>query len=203
MTRAWRTLDDGRIEIDGVVPVLAGPSAEHFRARVCGRWSGLAELAGREHQVPPAWILGMIWAESGGNEHARSSDGGLGLMQLTHPSTFAGHSPDEAMDPALNVRLGARAIATYARTPRAADLPAVASRYNAGGRADGSPHPSNASPWGYRETPGHIDRVVAATNTAIAWCLAAVKGGLGGAGNAEPDPAKMLGLLTAALWWLA
>lgn len=203
MRRSWRTLDDGRIEVDGEIPMLSGRSAEHFRSRVCSRWSSLAELAAREHDVPPAWILGMIWAESGGDEHARAADGGRGLMQLTHPSTFSGHSPDEVMDPQLNVRLGARTIARFARTPRAADLPAVASRYNAGGRADGSPHPSQASPWGYRETPGHIDRVVAATNTAIAWCLAALRARMGGPGDAPTDAAKMLGILVGVLWWLA
>lgn len=197
---SWNTRDDGSVEVDGSVPELSEPARSTMIERVCRRWGAAARAAGAKYGVPESWILGMIWAESGGDPTAQSPDGGLGLMQLTHPSTYAPHSRAAAMEPGLNIELGARTITSFARTPRATDLPAVASRYNAGGRADGSPHPSPASPWGYRETPGHIDRVVRASNTAIAWCARQVRTH---ASKGDGSGGGTLALLIGVLWWLA
>jgi hypothetical protein len=113
------------------------------------RWMELAERVHKITWVPVAWILAMIYAESRGDESAEASDGGWGLMQITHPSLKAGLTKEQAAKHASNVNIG---------------LPGVASCYNAGGKGFGVPHDSKESPWGMRETKGHISRVVAASN---------------------------------------
>lgn len=170
MTHAWRTLPSGAVEVDGAIPTMPAAELPTWRARV-GRWRALAQAAAAKHGVPVHWLLGLITAESYGNPAVVSADGGHGLMQLTHPSVFAGHPPASTIGDAgapLNIDLGARHVAKLARwagVPR--DLPAVASMYNAGQTASG-PHAAAKSPWGMRETTGHIWRTVRAANTALA-----------------------------------
>lgn len=160
----WRTLADGSLEVDGRVPTLSGPAAALFDAHVA-QWATTAMRSGLSHRVPPHWILGTIYRESGGNPDARSADGGFGLMQLTSAAARGGYSDDAIMAPELNVELGARLIAVI-RKP-SDSIVEVASKYNAGAGSNGAPHPSEASPWGYRETAGHISAVVAGSNYAL------------------------------------
>jgi len=127
------------------------------------RWLELAQEVANKTFVPVAWIMAMIYAESRGNEKAEAADGGWGLLQITHPSLKAGYSKEQVFDPRTNLTIGARLIARNAS--KGIGIPGIASCYNAGGIALGSPHPSKESPWGMRETKGHISRVVAASNT--------------------------------------
>jgi soluble lytic murein transglycosylase-like protein len=127
------------------------------------RWMELAERVHKITWVPVAWILAMIYAESRGDESAEASDGGWGLMQITHPSLKAGLTKEQVFDPYTNVLIGARLAAKHASNVNIG-LPGVASCYNAGGKGFGVPHDSKESPWGMRETKGHISRVVAASN---------------------------------------
>ena len=162
----WRTLSNGQLEVNGRVPLLSGEARSIFRAQVLERWGELASRHAAAAGVAVAWVLGMIWAESGGNPNARSPDGGFGLMQLTSRAALDGHTGAEVLaDPSLNIELGSRLIARLMHPSDS--LVEVASEYNAGATASGRPH-AGGEPWGYRETPGHIARVVAASNTAIA-----------------------------------
>lgn len=170
----WRTLASGEVEADGKVPTLAGQHAAAFDAKVW-RWEELACKHAQRTGLPAHWLLGTIYAESSGNPSVVSPDGGYGLMQLTHSSVFQGHPKhttiddpgdpsDDVTDPDRNIELGADLLRKLHET--LPDLPRIASGYNAGTKS-GEPHPSSKSPWGMRETPGHISRVVAAANYAL------------------------------------
>lgn len=173
--RIWETRPDGSVAVDGVVTRLAGDTLMRFRLRAM-RWAHCTATASACWHVPWHWVLGIIWAESGGEPGALSGDGGYGLMQLTSPGAFFGVAPedtrdglidpfDDVLDPARNIALGTRLLADIQMQGN--DLIATASCYNAGMTTDGMPHASEVSPWGYRETPGFIERVVAAANTAL------------------------------------
>lgn len=161
----WRTLQDGRVEVNGEVPTLSPAEIAAFRRRVM-RWLPSATRHGDLHRVPVAWILGVIWAESTGVPDVVSRDHGYGLMQLTSPSLFEGYKPKATLeDPDLNISLGTKFLG-HLRKLIGFDLPKIASAYNAG-MERGAPHPSATSPWGLRETSGHIMRVVRGANTAL------------------------------------
>jgi hypothetical protein len=160
----WKTLADGTLEVNGRVPSLGGASAKLFDTQ-CARWLDVARRMGAIYRVPWYWILGMIYRESGGNPAAIAPDGGLGLMQITSTAAKAGHTDQEVLDPATNVQLGARLIAAQRRAGDT--IVEAASKFNAGAEGTGAPHPSSVSPWGYRETAGHISAVVAAANYAL------------------------------------
>lgn len=63
--------------------------------------------AGARHGVDPRLIHAVIWKESNYRTHARSSQGALGLMQLT-AQTAARFGCRNASDPAANVEAGTR-----------------------------------------------------------------------------------------------
>lgn len=177
----WRTLDNGQIEVNGNVPTFGGQHRAALQSQVIDRWGNAATAAAQRYGIPVHWIVGTIYRESGGNPKAKSADGGIGLMQLTSKGAKAGRSDAELLsNPELNIRLG---VALMAAQRREGDsLVEMASKYNAGARSDLSPHPSSASPWGYRETSGHITGVVTGANTALEL-------GVGG-GGPSPDPTK-------------
>jgi hypothetical protein len=162
------TLPDGRVEVNGSVPELPGGISESV-----WRWFPAAKFHEERTGVPAHWTLGTIHAESGGNPAARSGDGGLGLMQITSSGLKQGLSDDQVMVPENNLKLGTDflRILRGSGPASARELPAVASRYNAGQKTNGAPHPANNA-WGMRATGNHIDRVVAAANSARARELA-------------------------------
>ena len=175
MTYSYST-ELGKVTVNGVIPTLSYYELQVFKSNVM-KWHNLAELAAKMFSVPEFWILGLIWTESAGNPSVVSFDGGYGLMQLTHNSLFEDHpkdstidnldnATDDLSDPALNITLGTKLIANL-QARFGSDLPKIASAYNAGITNSGLVHPSTSSPWGYRETPGHIMRTVKASNSAI------------------------------------
>lgn len=177
----WRVLSGGLIEVNGSVPYVDAIVRRLF-VRGVMRWTHSVAVASWAYMIPAHWILGTIWAESAGDPRALSPDGGYGLMQLTSRPLFRGAKPedtrddpndptDDVIDPAYSIALGAWALKDMrAALPEdlRSDLVAVASCYNAGQENDGSPHGDATSPWGFRESPGHILRVVRGANTAIA-----------------------------------
>lgn len=160
----WATNIDGSITVDDAVPELAPADLAVFRSRVM-RWRQSAAKHAQTWSVPLHWVLAVIFAESNGNPNVVSPDHGYGLMQLTSPSVFMGHKPQETLtNPDLNIFLGTKYLGQL--RAMGLDLPRAASGYNAG-TANGAPHPSPSSPWGLRETKGYISRVVRAANTAL------------------------------------
>lgn len=166
MAYIWSTNTDGSIEVDGAIPTLAAGNANAFDDQVW-RWREPAAKWAVAFKVPIHWVLGMIYAESLGNPDAKSADGGFGLMQLTSAGARENKTYEQLRDPNENIRLGVKFIANACLSPLAKDLPAVASRYNAGGTPNGPPRPDASSPWGMRETKGHILRVVSGANYAL------------------------------------
>ena len=135
--------------------------------RIVEQCVSLAERVAREKSVPREWILAVIYAESRGDEKAESSDGGWGLMQITNAAFKKGRTKEQVFDPYTNVSLGSGIISAYMRRNPEANLYEAASIFNAGGSPAFRPHPSDKSPWGIRETTGHISRVVAANNALV------------------------------------
>lgn len=172
---AYQTLPNGAVLVGGVEPVIALQSHQLFVDKTM-RWGREAAVAAADNKVPLHWVLGVIWAESTGNPAALSPDGGYGLMQLTHSSVFDGEPKDSTLDnsstklddvtdPARNIALGTRLLGRI-RASVGDDLVKAASCYNAGSEASGQPHPGTG-PFGYRETPGYIYRVIQGANSAL------------------------------------
>lgn len=157
----WRTLADGRVEVDrGAGPSVPELSGADAATRRVDRWREMAAPIAAAKGVPLSWALGFMYSESGGNPAALSPVGAVGLLQIM-PST-ARMSEEQLLDPRTNLTVGLGLLGDSRRLGW--DLVASASRYNAGMRADGSPHPSQRSPWGVREDKGYIDRVVRSVN---------------------------------------
>lgn len=160
--------------------------------------------------VPWSWIAAQIYIESRGNPtilgHDPGGTTGYGLMQLTHPSVFQGHDPQETLDdPDLNIALGTDVLAKNLHTMHApADIVREASMFNCGpSGGDAKPRPiTEANPWGYcqNEQSKHITKAVMANNTALQLGL---PGGVPGTAGGFPWVAftgLMVGAGLAALW---
>ena len=167
----WSTDPDGTVEVDtgdgnGFVAISLPPGGDRSTQRT-ESWAPLAARYAALDSVPLSWVLAVIYAESGGDPAAGSSDDlGAGLMQLT--LRIYGLTRAQAEDPETSIRLGTQTLQGFRQ--KGFDLPAVASLYNAGGRSSGSPHVASADPWGYVETrpslpyTGYIEKVVRASN---------------------------------------
>jgi soluble lytic murein transglycosylase-like protein len=103
-------------------------------------WTPLAIEVGERHGVDPALVISVIAAESGGHPGAiNPSDPSYGLMQVT-PATASwllGRpiSPDDLLDPALNVDVGTRYLA-YQLARYRGDVALAVNAYRAGTASD-------------------------------------------------------------------
>lgn len=172
---SWVTLPDDRTLVvcpkgRRYVPGLTRELAAQMRRRVLDRWGEMLEHNARSSGVPASWLAGVVWVESRGEPGATSPVGAVGLMQLYDPGLRAQAGPDP-YDPASNVRVGAQFVARLRK--RLGDLPRIASVYNCGGEADGTPHKGGTwvgaqgpGIWGYCNQGDYITEVVSAANTA-------------------------------------
>jgi len=204
VTWAWRTTPEGYIEVDragqrsvcmefdldhmppaGTWERLTLPNAAAYQKKLGDvlPWTSVALEPAAAVAMPLHWVLAFIYAESGGNPNAElqepSGAVGVGLMALTatkagFPGKF-GITYEEAHDPSKNVAAGVQLMAEF-RKRKGLDLPELASAYNSGLEADGSPHTSTLSNWALREycnmkevVPSccHIERVVRAANSIL------------------------------------
>jgi len=176
----WRTDADGTVQVDGgqgfATPTLDAAERRLFRAKV-GRWRSLAVTSAKRYGVPLAWILAVIFAESGGDAAAGPNAKGFGGLMGIGPLTVRAIEPGspktsaaDIHDAEWNVHVGTAYLARLRSEAGAkgSELPIVASLYNAGQPAPGKPWPSQRSPWGMRENEGYISRVVRAANAVIA-----------------------------------
>lgn len=170
----WRTDASGFVCVtgaDGVerVPVLGEKMASKFDAKVLP-WEPLAIEAGEPHGVAAAYILATVHNESLGNPNAVNGEvpPGLGLTQITNPSLYRGYTRAEVLIPRINLSLCARHVRYLTEHAEVADVPCLASMYNAGATvAAGNklrPHPSALNAWGMRCSGAYISGVVAAHN---------------------------------------
>jgi len=185
----WRTLGDESVEVDrkdGAGPTTAGSefafNVEPTQQRVM-QWLPLAEKYSKKHGVPVSWILGVIFAESGGNPAAENPCC-VGLMAI-HLKAH-GKSRAAMLNPDLNMDYGTSLLARSRN--KGFDLPQAASIHVAGGGYKLEPRPGTcssarvhpafaSSPWGMCEhmfpktggdgAVGYIDRVVRANNSFI------------------------------------
>src|SRR5260370_23676562 len=106
-TIVWDNRQDGTVWVstDGehyTMPTVVGEAAEAFELHVM-KWDALV-LDVRSFyafDIPQEWPMGVIRAESLGDQWAQSKDGGAGLMQIT--GVKAGHSDEQLKaDPRLN-----------------------------------------------------------------------------------------------------
>ncbi len=165
MTYSWRTLSNGAVEVGGKLPELGGAELAALRTRVM-RWRALADKHSARTGVPVHWLLGVIYAETGGVPTLTSPKGAFGLMQVM-PFNWGGRTKEQMADPDTNILVGSNILAGHVKR-MGRDLPKVASGYNAGAQAQsGAPHPSATSPWGMRENKGYISNVVSAANSAL------------------------------------
>ena len=150
-------------------PELQASKLPQFQAMM-SQWGSLVDDAGLEFRVPSKEIFAIMWSESGGKQNAISKAGAMGLMQVMPFHFPAGATQAQMLDPRTNIRAGVQVMASR-RAGGSRDLVQVASLYNRGGNADGSPftnaqQPNFATRWGIASEPGYIDSVVAAFNTA-------------------------------------
>lgn len=166
----WRTTTDGYVEVDKgdgfqVISLaddtdgITGQKAPNaITERVMG-WADLARDKGAKYGVPPAWILGVIYAESAGEPTARNACC-AGLMAIN--LSVHGKTEAQMFDPEQNVDYGTSLLSSSVEC--GLQLPEAASLHNGGGESKCVPHPSTKSPWGMRENAGYIERVVRASN---------------------------------------
>ena len=108
----------------------------------------------RNIQIDPALIKAIIMAESGGDPHAISPKGALGLMQLM-PETASELSVSNPFDPKENILGGTKYLSWLLKTYKG-DLLSALAAYNAG--------PGTVKKFGgippYPETINYIKRVL-------------------------------------------
>lgn len=101
---------------------------DFFQAEV--PYGGIIYVEARRHQLPPELVAAVVQSESDFRPELRSHKNALGLMQLI-PSTGALMGAQDLMNPAENVRAGAKYL-RYLHDRFGDDLPIVLAAYNAG-----------------------------------------------------------------------
>jgi soluble lytic murein transglycosylase-like protein len=119
------------------------------------KYSGHILAAAKETQVDAALIHAVISVESGYNPAARSSAGAVGLMQLM-PDTARRYGVKNRLDPAQNIRGGARYLHDL-EILFGNNLQLVLAAYNAGEEAV-MKYGKRIPP--YRETAAYVPRVL-------------------------------------------
>ncbi len=118
-------------------------------------YGGLILQAAQRHQVDELLLAAMMEAESGFDPLAVSAQGALGLMQVMPETAEHYNRGDAALDPAVNVDLGARYLADLLELFDG-DVALALAAYNAG--------PGNVLRYGgvppFRETRRYLDRVL-------------------------------------------
>jgi soluble lytic murein transglycosylase-like protein len=119
------------------------------------KYSGHVLAAAKETSVDAALIHAVISVESGYNPAARSSAGAVGLMQLM-PETARRYGVKNRLDPAQNIRGGARYLHDL-QVMFGNNLQLVLAAYNAGEEAV-MKYGKRIPP--YRETAAYVPKVL-------------------------------------------
>jgi soluble lytic murein transglycosylase len=129
-----------------LVPALTDSAAPAWYSRtVYPLQHGAAiRAAAQKNDVDPALVAAVIYVESGFDEHARSPQGAVGLMQvlpataqeIAHRTGGSAFDTGDLEDPKVNVRYGTYYLRTVLDQFDGDTLSAVAA-YNAGGGAVG------------------------------------------------------------------
>lgn len=136
---------------------------------------GAINAAAGHNRLDAALVAAVIYAESHFDEHARSSRGAIGLMQIL-PQTAAqiaretggvAFVPADLEDPTVNVRYGSYYL-RHELKQFGGDTVAAVAAYNAGGRpverwvarARAAGHALRVSDISYPETRAYVQRVL-------------------------------------------
>lgn len=146
---------------------LSGPDRLTERSE---KWIPLAIKYGKSKGVPPALIMAVIYAETGGDPTLTNfcCDGLMALARDVWAPAL-GLEPGELMDPETNIMAGTHVL-QLALAESDGDIPTAASLYNAGPAKGGGPKLNQSSVWGMAENmpavpwSGYIEKVVRAYN---------------------------------------
>ncbi len=188
----WRTLGDGRIEVQGQgMPSWAPSSAQRkYLVQTWQNWKPIFQATAQRYGLPASWLVAIATMESGlwsGNPTQQATigsfDGSIGIMQpLTLVSSMYGYSSADRADPAKNIDMGSHLIADNAKTKNGqlGGFPVVAAMFN-GGSGSGGCNPGNDvfNLKGYHGPGGSWPTAVYASN-AIRYQNTAVEVGIGG-----------------------
>jgi soluble lytic murein transglycosylase len=162
-----------------VAPLFAGGSGPSWYTQTVYplRHAGAIRAGAVRYDLDPALVAAVVYAESKFDEHARSSQGAVGLMQvlpatadqIADESGGVTFTPADLEDPAVNVRYGSYYL-RHALDAYRGDLRAAVASYNAGmgavgewvaaARADG--HRLRLGDVPYPETRAYIEKVLEA-----------------------------------------
>jgi len=141
--RRWRTLPDGRIEVEGVGVPSATPGSDRYRlvGQTWNNWKHEFRQAGREYGIPPAMLAAIAYVETGAwsddpalQARIESADGfhSIGIMQpIPSTTTMLGFQLNDRYDPLNNIRMGAK-LARMNADKYGLDFPLLAASHNAG-----------------------------------------------------------------------
>jgi len=174
----WDMLPDGLVAVEGQGTPAFEPGSLRFKQmeQTWANWSGLILDAASTYGIPARWILAVMCQETGvwsGDPAEQASklapDGGVGLMQITDPSLG---NPQDMLDPATNIAVGARLLGKLAGM-RNGQLPEIVANYNAGGVRCGSTN----NPWGMVMTGDYVGNVIRWNNAAVLYLDMSPRGG--------------------------
>lgn len=175
--RRWRTLSDGRIEVEGEGVPLLEPSdlRSRYLEQTWANWAPDFRAAARQYGVPLSWLVAIATIETGPwsarpQQQATivSSAGAVGIMQVI--PRYQPETATELARPSTNIAAGARIIRRLADGATGAELPHIASAYNAG--AGSSALGVRCSPgrneWNLASDANYPRQTIVLNNTALA-----------------------------------
>ena len=131
-------------------------NAPGYNRQMAAAFSKMVERVALEHNLDPQLLHSIITVESGYNPGAISPKGAIGLMQLM-PDTASRFGASNPLDPAQNIRAGARYV-RFLLSLFNRDMPLVLAAYNAGEGAV-SKYRNTIPP--YQETREYVAKVLA------------------------------------------
>ena len=134
----------------------ASPNVVPIHTAAAGSYDGLIQTYAAKHGLAPALVRAVIRTESGGNPHAVSRAGAVGLMQLM-PENVKEAGITDPYDPEQNIAAGTEQLSGLMQKYHG-DLDLALAGYNAG--------PGNVRKYGgvppFAETQNYIRKVRAA-----------------------------------------
>jgi len=133
------------------VLVVAPPAETRFDAAIAAAIADVGDICRPQHHpIPLTLVRAVIRQESAFNPHAVSKVGAVGLMQVMPVNARKlGFSPEQLLDPRLNILAGVRLLAALLRHYEG-DVIAALTAYNSGPKPKLAPIPVNG------ETPGYV-----------------------------------------------
>lgn len=152
----WRTLADGRIEVQGQgVPNWAPASSQRkYLVQTWTNWKPAFEAAAKKFGLQASWLVAIatmetgLWSGKPAQQATIASEDGYGSIGVMQPlvmvATMYGYQPAERADPAKNIDMGAHLLYDDWRTKngQAGGFPVVAAMFN-GGAGSGGCNPGN------------------------------------------------------------